>query len=441
MALVSAMGYSVPHVEDRVPPMPSSAISPARLRLYGTPWNLFAIARDMLSGRFARGGDVERLEARVAAFVDMPHAVAMPTARASIYAAIKALIRPGQAVILCPYTIVDVVNMVVCAGARPVFADSEPGGYNIDPRAVERLLESTPDVGAVMVTHFYGELCAVEEIAAMCRTRGVPLIEDAAQAFGAKSGGVRAGAFGDVGVFSFGLYKNLNSIYGGMAVARDAGVAGRIRAEIAAWPVQPMAGFVPKLVKAAIVDALTRPLLFKLFAFRLFRYAYLRDVKPIANQLRVDYDPQIKRALPEDYKVRMSPAQARAILRQLDAVDANAAARIENAKRYHDGLEGLPLTRPKLRADGGSIYTYYCPSVADRPDFVRFLQSCGRDVAENYHRNCADLDVFAEYRTDCPNARAMSAGLVYLPSYPGLAAAEIDATTRAIRGYFAAKTP
>ncbi|MFM7347824.1 MAG: DegT/DnrJ/EryC1/StrS family aminotransferase, partial [Tagaea sp.] len=416
-----------------------SSISPARLRLYGTPWNFLAIARDMLIGRFGRGGEVERLEARVAGFVGMPHAVAMPTARASIYAAIKALIRPGQAVILCPYTIVDVVNMVICAGGRPVFADTEPDGYNIDPRAVARLLDVTPDVGAVMVTHFYGELCAVEEIAALCRARGVPLIEDAAQAFGATAGGVRAGAFGDVGVFSFGLYKNVNSIYGGMAVVRDGDVARRIRAEIAAWPVQPMGDFLPKLAKAAIVDALTRPLLFKLFAFRVFRFAYLRDFKPIANQLRVDFAPAIKRTLPNSYKIRMSPAQARAILRQLDAVDSRSAARVANAKRYHEGLEGLPLVRPKLREDGRSIYTYYCPAVPDRPDFVRHLQTHGRDAAENYHLNCADLEIFAEYAADCPNARRMSARLVYLPSYPGLRAEDIDATTRAIRAYFAEK--
>lgn len=443
MALVSAMGYRGRRLQNAFQngPMSLSSISPARLRLYGTPWNFLAIARDMLAGRFGRGSEVERLEARVASFVGMPHAVAMPTARASIYAAIKALIRPGQAVILCPYTIVDVVNMVICAGAKPVFADTEPDGYNIDPAAVERLLESTPDVGAVMVTHFYGELCAVEEIAAMCRKRGVPLIEDAAQAFGATSNGTRAGAFGDVGIFSFGLYKNINSIYGGMAVLRDGEIAQRIRAEIADWPVQPMGDFLPKLIKAAIVDALTRPLLFKLFAFRLFRFAYLRDVKPIANQLRVDFDPKIKRELPDSYKIRMSPAQARAILRQLDDVDRRTAARIANARRYHDGLEGVSIVRPKLRTDGRSIYTYYCPAVPDRPDFVRFLQLRGRDVAENYHRNCADLDIFAEYRADCPNAQRMSAGLVYLPSYPGLSAEDIDATTRVIRAYFAAKTP
>ncbi|MCZ8121920.1 MAG: DegT/DnrJ/EryC1/StrS family aminotransferase [Magnetospirillum sp.] len=420
--------------------MPFSSISPARLRLYGTPWNFLAIARDMLFGRFARGGEVEALESYVANFVRMPHAIAMPTARAGIYAAIKALIRPGQAVVLCPYTIVDVVNMVICAGGRPVFADSEPDGYNIDPKAVARLLDTTPDVGAVMVTHFYGELCAVEEIAALCRARGVPLIEDAAQAYGAASSGVRAGAFGDVGIFSFGLYKNVNAIYGGMAVVRDDEVARRVRAEIADWPVQPTGGFLPKLVKAAVVDALTRPLLFKLFAFRLFRFAYLRDVKPIANQLRVDFAPEIKRELPASYKIRMSPAQARAILRQLDAVDARSATRIANAKRYHDGLEGLPIVRPKLRADGSSIYTYYCPAVADRPDFVRFLQARGRDAAENYHRNCADLPIFADYAADCPNARKMSERLVYLPSYPGLRAEDIDATTRAIRAYFAEKS-
>jgi perosamine synthetase len=421
--------------------MPFSSISAARLRLYGSPNNFWAMMRDMLVGRFARGREVEQLEAAVADFVAMPHAVAMPMARVGIYCALKALIKPGQAVILSPYTIVDVVNMVLCAGGRPVFADTEKDSYNIAPEAVAAALAAEPDVGAVMVTHFYGDLCKVEAIAELCRARGVPLVEDAAQALGTKRGGVRGGAFGDVGIFSFGLYKNINAVYGGMVVARDREVAARIAKEIADWPVQSVAGFLPKLAKAVIVDALTRPLLFKIFAFRLFRFAYLRDVKAIANQLRVDFAPVAKYELPADYRIRMSPAQARAILRQLPTVDAHAAARMVNAKRYHQGLEGLPLVRPELREDGSSVYTYYCPAIADRPDFVRFLQLHNRDVAENYHRNCADLEIFAAHRNDCPNARRISADLVYLPSYPRLSATEIDRTTSVIRAYFARKAP
>jgi len=416
--------------------MPGFTISPARLRLYATPFNVISMLRDALLGRFHAGKDVERLEQTVAGHVRMPHAVAMPMARVGIYCAIKTLIRPGQVVILSPYTIVDVVNMVLCAGGRPVFADTDPDRYNISAQDVESLLKTEKDVGAVMVTHFYGELCDVEPIAAMCRERGIPLIEDAAQAFGARHNGIFSGAFGDVGIYSFGLYKNVNSVYGGMVVARDPEVAAKIRQLVAEWPQQAPLNFLPKMFKALAVDLLTRPFFFKLFAFRLFRYGYLHNVGPIINQLRVDVEPEAKSILPDDYKRRMSPAQARVILGQLDEVEANNRRRIANAERYITGLQDLQLTLPPMRDDGSSIYTYLCVRFDDRRSVVSHLQQHGRDVAENYHRNCADLDVFKSYFRDCPNARRMSEGLVYLPSYPDLPTTEIDRTVATLRDYF-----
>jgi perosamine synthetase len=416
--------------------MPSFAISPARLRLYATPFNIASMLRDTLLGRFNAGKDVEQLEETVASQVGMSHAVAMPMARVAIYCAIKALITPGQVVILSPYTIVDVVNMVLCAGGRPVFADTAPDRYNISAEDVKALLATEENVGAVMVTHFYGELCDVEPIAAMCRERNIPLIEDAAQAFGAHRNGIRSGAFGDVGIYSFGLYKNVNSVYGGMVVARDPKVSANIRQLVSDWPQQSVMDFLPKMFKALVVDLLTRPFLFKLFAFRLFRFAYLNDIGPITNQLRVDVEPEVKSQLPEEYKKRMSPAQARVILRQLGDVEANNRRRIANAERYINGLRGQPLTLPPLRDDGSSIYTYLCVRFDDRRSVVRYLQQQGRDVAENYHRNCADLDIFKPYYRDCPNARRMSEGLVYLPSYPDLSMMEIDKTVAALRDFF-----
>src|SRR6185503_17787272 len=101
--------------------------------------------------------------------------------------AVKALIKPGRKVILSPYTIADVVNMVVCAGGEPVFADIERETCNVDAAEVERLIDD--QTGAVMVTHFYGLACDIERIAKICKDRNVPLIEDAAQAFGVRVNG------------------------------------------------------------------------------------------------------------------------------------------------------------------------------------------------------------------------------------------------------------
>ena len=103
----------------------------------------------------------------------------------------KDLVQPGRRVVLSPYTLSDVVNMVVVAGAEPVFADVERETCNIDPAQVEELIDDSTD--AVIVTHLHGLICDMDRIGAICRERGVALIEDAAQACGPQCGGRRAG--------------------------------------------------------------------------------------------------------------------------------------------------------------------------------------------------------------------------------------------------------
>ena len=168
------------------------------------------------------------------------HAVAVPMARVGIYLTLKRLIRSGQKVILSPYTISDVVNMVLCAGGVPVFADIEEGGScNIDARTVLRLLDSTDDVGAVLVTHFYGLICDIEPILEACRRRTIPVVEDAAQAFGARWQGARAGSLADAGILSFGLLKQVTGFVGGAVLTRHEDLAKRIRLELEAFTVFP----------------------------------------------------------------------------------------------------------------------------------------------------------------------------------------------------------
>ena len=183
-----------------------------------------------------RGDEVDTLEAQVAERTGVRHAVAMPQARVGIYFVVKALIEERRAanpscrvhkVILSPYTIADVVNMVICAGGTPVFADIERETCNIDAGEVKRLIDQ--ETALVLVTHFYGLICDVDAISAVCDEHDVPMVEDAAQAFGTALRGRPAGSFGLASVFSFGMYKNITTFFGGMVLTDDEDLAAVMR--------------------------------------------------------------------------------------------------------------------------------------------------------------------------------------------------------------------
>jgi len=368
------------------------------------------------------------------------HAVAVPMARVGIYLTLKRLIRRGQKVILSPYTISDVVNMVLCAGGVPVFADIEEGGScNIDPREVLHLLESTDDVGAVLVTHFYGLICDIDPILEACRRRNIPVVEDAAQAFGARWHGARAGSLADAGVLSFGLLKHVTGFVGGAVLTRHEELANEIRRELDTFTLFPRKALLKHMMTGAGFDIATSPPIFDTTVYWLFRHAYLHDVKFFNNKLDTDSAPVSYSNFPPRYAYRMSGVQADIITSQFASFEENVQERIAKARLYAAGLEGVPgLTIPPTRTDGSHIYVYYSVLARDRDELGRAMTRGLRDVQISHHRNCASLECFSRFHRDCPNAERASRQVLYLPVYPGYGEdqirANIDAIHRFARG-------
>src|SRR5262245_58203669 len=232
-----------------------------RLRINTQSSHYVQVLLEMLSGDWRRGGDsVADLEKRVAACLNTSFALAMPMARVGIYLAIQALIKPGQKVILSPYTIADVVNMVICAGGVPTFADIDAETCNIRAEEVEKLIDVR--TGAVLVTHLYGCVCDIQTISNICRASNVPLIEDAAQAFGASIEGRAAGTIGDVGVLSFGLYKNVTSFLGGMLLTNRESVFTKVLSMSGHAQLVKRRMLLKKVLAGAVTDVITWPPIF-----------------------------------------------------------------------------------------------------------------------------------------------------------------------------------
>ena len=407
----------------------------ARFRIYTRASDYVHFFVDALSGRATKGDDNTQLERAIAQRFDVPYALCVPQGRVGIYLAVKALIQPGQQVVLSPYTIADVINMVICAGGVPVFADIDRPTTNIRPDSVDALISGK--TGAVMVTHLHGMACDIEAIAAICRRRNVALIEDAAQSFGARVNGRAVGTFGDAGVFSFGMYKNVTAFYGGMVVTRHREIDSIMRAELADKPYMPMSMLMPKVLKALATDIVTMPPLFRSAVYWVFRFGYLHDVRVINKHVITELDTSRKNTLPPVYLRRFLPVQARMVLRQLDRVDRDAETRIRYSKLYHEGLSGLPgLLTPPFRDDGSFVYNYFPVQYKDRGAFVRWAMQHRLDMAVQHLKNCASLSGFAPEFRDCPDAELTASQVILLPNYPSYREESVRRNIAVIRAFF-----
>jgi pyridoxal phosphate-dependent aminotransferase EpsN len=176
------------------------------------------------------GPDLAAFETAVAARVGRTQALALNSGTAALHLALAALgIGPGDAVICPTLTFAASANPICYLGADPIFVDSEPRTWNIDPARLKVALEAHPEVKAVIVVHLYGQCADVEAIERLCRQYGVRLIEDAAEALGASCGGRMAGAMGKLSFFSFNGNKIITTSGGGMLLGDDAELVDKAR--------------------------------------------------------------------------------------------------------------------------------------------------------------------------------------------------------------------
>lgn len=190
---------------------------------------LAAITRVCDSQRFIMGPDVAALEAELAAAIEVDHAITVSSGTDAILAVLMALgIGPGDEVITPTFSFFATAGCVRRLGATPIFVDIDPVTFNADPRAIEAAL--SPRTRAILPVHLYGLCAAMDPILAIGRSAGVPVIEDAAQAIGARAGARQAGTMGLAGCFSFFPSKNLGAFGdAGLITTNDAGLAHELR--------------------------------------------------------------------------------------------------------------------------------------------------------------------------------------------------------------------
>jgi dTDP-4-amino-4,6-dideoxygalactose transaminase len=181
------------------------------------------------SGWYVLGEQVRAFEAAFARYCGVGHAVGVGNGTDALELALRAVgVVAGDAVVTVANAGGYASTAIRACGARARYVDVDAETQVVDPGAVASALAERPR--AVVVTHLYGRLAPVEAIAGLARDAGVALIEDCAQAHGARRGGVYAGAFGDLGCYSFYPTKNLGALGdGGAVISNDGALAGRVR--------------------------------------------------------------------------------------------------------------------------------------------------------------------------------------------------------------------
>jgi dTDP-4-amino-4,6-dideoxygalactose transaminase len=340
------------------------------------------------SAGFIGGAAVEGFENAFAKFCEVKHAIGVANGTDALLMALKALgIGQGDEVITAANSFVATAEAIVHSGATPVFVDIDPSTYNIDVNQIEDHL--TPQTKAIIPVHLYGQPADMLPIVDVAKLYGLKVIEDSAQAHGARYYGRRAGSMGDVACFSFYPAKNLGACGdGGGVVTNDPSIAEAVR--------------------------------------RLRDHGGLRK-----------YEHHVV-----GHNSRLDSLQAAVLEIKLRHLEARNQMRRQHARAYGELLSQIPgIVTPFEPAGVSGVYHLYVIRVeqGSRERLQEYLQSNGVQTGIHYPAPIHRTQAFAGFCAyDCPVAERYAREILSLPMYPEMKRHQVEYVAQLIADFMQA---
>jgi dTDP-4-amino-4,6-dideoxygalactose transaminase len=347
-----------------------------------------ALARVIDNASFVGGREIGAFEEAFAAYCEVGHCVGVGNGTDALTLTLSALgIGPGDEVITVANTFIATIEAIWAVGARPVFVDVRADTMLMDPDALRDAIG--PHTKAVIPVHLYGQPCAMPDICEIARQHGLKVIEDAAQAHGAKWDGWRVGSFGDAGCFSFYPGKNLGAFGdAGAVVSGDADLIRRIR----------------------------------MLANHGRREKYLHETAGTNSRLDA-----------------LQAAVLSVKLGSLERWNANRCRIAATYAREWAEHNGSALELPQVNARAEPVWHLFAVRVEDRPSFVQYLQNHGVETGVHYPLPLHHQPAWRSTVPSLPITERAAARVVSLPMFPEMTVVQIETVLHAVRSFAVSK--
>lgn len=335
-------------------------------------------------GCFILGPNVKNFEENFAGFCDAKYGIGVNSGTDALYMGLSALgIGKGDEVIVPTHTFIASALAISYTGAKPVFVDIEDVTYNINPDDVEKAI--TPQTKAIMPVHIYGQSANINEILAIAKKHGLKVIEDAAQAHGAKYNDRRIGAFGDVACFSFYPTKSLGAFGdAGMVVTNSEEVRDRM--------------------------------------------LMLRDYGRKGR-----YEHVMK-----GHNSRLDTVQAVVLAEKIKYLDEWNAMRVQKAAIYQELLNGVNgVILPTAKDDRTHVYQTYAIRLKNREEVMDKMKEKGVTTLIHYPIPLHLQEAYKELgysRGDFPVAEEVTSEICSLPMFPHITREQIEEVCTVLKG-------
>ena len=322
-------------------------------------------------------------------------------------------------IILSSFTVFDMINMVLLSGFEPIFIDhyKNSSQINID-QLKEKINEFNDEVGAVLLTHYNVNNSELSEISNICKQNKIILIEDCAISIGSKFDNDYVGKFGDYSIFSFGFYKFINVLSGGMIFSKNKDFYNFVIDKEKNWEEIKIYNLYKLIIKSFFVRLISSKIIFKLI-FPIIKFAYKNDITLIKKLLTNDPKPHKKENFPSEYKFRLSQTQINDIIFQFKNLKYLRKLREINYRTYSEGIknEKIIFFHNKQNLLNENAYLNFPIIVKDKNKFISYMLDSEIDISPQFYRSVNELSFLSKYSKTTKLIQDSVSNLVTLPTY------------------------
>lgn len=368
-----------------------------------------------------RDSYLEKFRQALREFCGVKHVILTSSGRISLYLILRALgVGVGDEVILSAYNVPEVPGVIKLLGAVPVFVDIDSNTMNMDYRCVESV--KTPNSKVLLVTHLYGRVCELDKLYEIAGRNDLRVVEDTAQALGAKFKGEPVARRALASYYSFGILKNLNTLEGGAICTNDDGVMEKINKELEDFKKPSSSRLLKLYIKNLIFWLATNRVVFSYGVYPILYFLNIFSPELVYNLGSSGLD---KRTL-ERLKYRFSDFQAFLGVEQLKRINRDNYRRRKNAILLSERLKNKNWKKAFEEQDTEDTYLNYVITSPSRDLMIKRLFRLGIDAAHGYLKNCSNSLKFF------PNSQYLEENNIYLPIHPHIRQDEIEEIARVI---------
>ena len=384
--------------------------------------------------------NIELLEEDLAKLYNSKNSKLVGQCREGLYWSIKYSIESTKKkeVIISPYTLFYVINMIIHAGGKPVFVDLKKDSLETPFLSIKEKI--CKDTACVVLTNLTGIHNEIEEIKFLKET-GIFVIEDMAVSMGSRTkNNSDLELMGDIGILSFQAMKNIQCLNGGALIYSNKKFHSWINDKYKNIKEISKIFLIKRLLFIYFVNFFSEKKIFNFIFFQLIKIAYFKNYSLILKFIRPDHNPYHKSDLPKYYFKKISEIQAKFLRIQLKNIFIDQDLRKKTALVYKTKLRNIK----EIRIIDESNFDYrnhleFPILCENRDDLFFFLLKKNIDVRKFYYRNCSKLKIYKKYFSECPNADKMEKSILSLPCYPGYSIYNVNKIINEISEFYKKK--